>query len=96
MIGVSLDTPKESRALKAKLGLTFDLMQDDHGVLTRALGIWDLSAWVARPSTLVVTDGKVTWAYVGADKKDRPTVDQIRAALPHALGPASAPARSRF
>lgn len=95
-MGVSLDTPKESRALKEKLGIEFALLQDDHGALTRALGTWDLTAWVARPTTIIVVNGKVTWAYVGADKKDRPTIDQIRAALPGALGPTSAPARSRF
>lgn len=76
--------------LARELELPFPLLQDPNGAWIRALGLWDPSRDVARPATLVVRGGKVTWAYVGRDKADRPSVDAVLEAV-KASGPAAAP-----
>lgn len=51
-------------------------------LLVRSLGIEDN---LARPTSLVLRpDGKVAWAYVGSSPADRPSVEDLLAALPRA------------
>jgi len=53
-------------------------------LLVRGLG---LEANLAKPTTLIVKpDGIITWAYVGTSPADRPSVDDILAAVAKSKG----------
>ena len=49
--------------------------------MIRAWGVADSRGPYARPSTFVVKGGDIVWRYLGRDKKDRPSVDEILQAL---------------
>src|SRR5262249_29573384 len=78
VIAVSTDTPEDVVALKAKLGLAFDLYSDPELQTIAKWGVADYSANVATPASFVIQPGgAVTFRRVGEGKV---TVDELLAA----------------
>jgi len=69
-------------ALKAKLGLTFDLYSDPELETIAKWGVADYGTNIAKPSTFVIQKGgAVTFKRIGGNTNDRPSTDEILAAL---------------
>ncbi len=82
VIAVSTDTPADATALKAKLGLTFDLYSDPELQTIAKWGVADYGTNIAKPSTFVIQKGgAVTFKRIGGNTNDRPSADEILAAL---------------
>ena len=80
--GISVDTSDRNAALVNKLLLPFPLLSDVRGEVARAYGLWNSREGVAAPAIVVVdhTD-EVRYLYEGTDFADRPTQDELYAAL---------------
>lgn len=82
MLGISVDSVEQSRAMVDKLILPFSLLADVDGAVARTYGAWDAEGEIARPAIFVVdAGGRVRFAYVGEDFADRPGDDEVYAAL---------------
>jgi peroxiredoxin len=80
--GVSVDPPSNNARMVGKLQLPFPLLSDPEGELARLFGLWDEGEGVAVPSVVVVDQsGEVRYLYRGRDLADRPTDDEVFAAL---------------
>lgn len=82
IVGVSADKPEDAKALHDKLSLGFDLVSDpDLGVIAK-WGVEDVAQHIAYPATFVVEKGgAISFRKVGANPTDRPSIDEIMAAL---------------
>ena len=94
MYAISVDKPEESREFAEKIGsdgagtIAFHLLSDpDHRVID-AYGLRDLAYagqkfdGIPRPAVYVLDkSGRVAWARVEDDYRQRPTNQEIRAAL---------------
>jgi peroxiredoxin len=82
VIAVSTDTPQDAGALKDKMGLTFDVYSDTELQTIAKWGVADYGTNIAKPSTFVIQKGgAITFKKIGQSTTDRPTVDEILAAL---------------
>ena len=82
-MGISVDTREVSQGLAKKLGLEFPLLSDPDRNVIQAYGVADDSRTISRPATFVVnSDGKVVFAHVGENPRDRPDVNRVLGALP--------------
>lgn len=80
IVPVSVDATDESRALKDKLKLSFDLYRDPDGHLATSWGVFDKKSGFNLAATFVVArDGEVVYRYLGTSRKDRPTAKDLLA-----------------
>jgi mycoredoxin-dependent peroxiredoxin len=60
VLGISMDSPFSNKAWAEKIGVTFPLLSDWGGDVTKKLGIFNPKYKAARRTTLIVgTDGKI-------------------------------------
>ena len=82
IVGISVDPPSNNAAMVGKLQLPFPLLSDPEGELARHFGLWDADESLAVPSVVIVDQsGEVRYLYRGSDFADRPTDDEVFAAL---------------
>ncbi len=94
LLAISVDSPETSKELAAKIAsdgrgqINFSLLSDpDHRTID-AYGLHDPAydgdklAGIPHPAVYVIDkSGIITWAKVESDYRERPTNDQIRAAI---------------
>ena len=83
LVGISVDELEQNRAMVEKLLLPFRLLSDPD---SRVIREWDVlnprDANIARPSLfLVLPDMSIAFQYVGEDFTDRPSDDELFAAV---------------
>ena len=80
---VAVSAAREDPAeMQQKSGATFPLYVDPDLELIKSWGVFDSENEIAKPATFVIdADGTVAYAYVGADKADRPAWDEVKAKL---------------
>ncbi len=91
---ISVDSPAESKQFAEKIsgdgkgGVSFPILSDTGHRVIDAYGIRDPDyngqkfEGIPRPSVYIIDkDGKVAWARVEKDYKERPINDEVRAAL---------------
>lgn len=80
---VVIDPPEQNAAMVAKLALPFPILADPGGERAiKPFAAWDEPGKMAKPAIIVVApDGRELYRYVGADFMDRPSDDEILAAL---------------
>ena len=82
IVGVSSDSSEDASALQDKLGLNFNLYGDPQLTVIQEWGVADSAAGVAKPSTFVVEPGgAISFRKVGANMNDRPSTDEVLAAV---------------
>ncbi len=94
MFAISVDPAEKSRGLISKIEkdgkgkVNFRLLSDPDGKTINAFGVYDTSYagkgfdGIPRASVFVIDkDGKVVWARIETDYKQRPTLDEIRAGI---------------
>jgi peroxiredoxin len=69
------------------LATHFPLLSDTSGAAAKAFATWDEKPEIARVATfLIAKGGQLLYRKVGADKKDRPSVDEVLRATPAVTG----------
>jgi peroxiredoxin len=82
IIAISADPVDAAAAMSSKLTLGFELYSDPDLAVIAKWGVEDYGANIARPATFIVEPGgNISFRKVGTKPEDRPTVDQILAAL---------------
>lgn len=82
IIAISADSPTNAAAMRDKLTLGFDLYSDPELAVIAKWGVEDFGSHIARPATFIVEPGgSISYRKVGSKPEDRPSVDQILAAL---------------
>jgi peroxiredoxin len=82
LVAVSADRPEEAAQLAKRLALTFPVRPDPELRVAAAHGVRQAGLGVALPALFIVdATGKVRWRKVGESIPDRPTVDEVLAAL---------------
>lgn len=82
IIGISADAPADAGAMRDKLTLGFDLYSDAELAVIAKWGVEDYGKGIARPAAFIVEPGgAISFRKVGARPEDRPTVDELLAAL---------------
>lgn len=82
IIGISSDSGEDASALQDKLGLNFTLYGDPDLTVIQEWGVADFDKRIARPATFIVEPGgAISFRKVGATMADRPTTDDVLAAL---------------
>jgi peroxiredoxin len=94
LYAISADPPSTSKTLAEKIAsdvkgaLNFPLLSDPQHKIIDAYGLRDEAYkgqdvyGIPHPAVYVITkDGKVSWARIEANYKERPTTAQVRAAL---------------
>ncbi len=83
-MGISVDDRDKNAALAGKLGLDgrVPLLEDAELSAIRAYGVEDGDNDISLPATIVIdAQGVVRWIYVGDSPRDRPSVDEVLAAV---------------
>jgi len=82
VIAISADSVDDAKAMRDKLSLGFDLYSDPQLAVIAKWGVEDYGQNIARPATIIVEPGgSISYRKVGSKPDDRPSVDQILAAL---------------
>ena len=94
LFAISVDPPDVSKELAAKLAadgkgdINFPLLSDPNHQTIDAYGLHDPAydgdkfAGIPHPAVYVIDKkGKIVWAKVESNYRERPTIDEIRAAL---------------
>lgn len=82
VVAISVDTPEDSRKLRAKLKLSFPLLSDPDLKTIDAYGVRMTDSEIAVPATFVVAkDGTIAYRYIGETQADRPTNEDLLKAL---------------
>lgn len=86
IVGISVDTPDEGRAMVEKLRLPFPLLSDQDAAAASGWDVYDPGGGahgpIARPAIFVVgRDLRIAYEYVGRDFADRPPDGDVIAAL---------------
>jgi peroxiredoxin len=82
IVAISSDSVADAAAMKSKLTLGFELYSDAELAVIAKWGVEDYGSNIARPATFIVEPGgAISFRKVGTKPEDRPTVDQILAAL---------------
>lgn len=82
VVGISVDPPANNAGMVGKLQLPFPLLSDPEGELARHFGLWNADEGLPLPSVLVVDQsGEVGYLYKGRDFADRPTNEEVFAAI---------------
>jgi peroxiredoxin len=80
--GISVDPPSNNAGMVGKLRLPFPLLSDPEGELARLFGLWDDGERLPAPSVVIVDQAaEVRYLYRGSDFADRPTDEEVFAAL---------------
>ncbi len=82
VIGISSDEPGDLDAMRTKVGLTFELYSDANLAVIQKWGVEDFGNSIAKPATFIVRPGgAITFQRIGEKPDDRPSVQDILAAL---------------
>jgi len=82
LVAISSDTPEDAAAMKAKLGLGFELYSDAQLAVITKWGVEDFGQGIAKPATFVVQPGgEITFRKIGDKPEDRPSTQAILDAL---------------
>lgn len=82
VVGVSNEDPAAATAFRDKLGLGFELYSDAELTMITGWGVEDYGSGIARPATFVVEPGgAISFRKVGDKPSDRPSIDELLAAL---------------
>lgn len=82
IIAISADQVADAAAMSAKLTLGFELYSDPDLAVIAKWGVEDFGQHIARPATFIVEPGgAISFRKVGSKPEDRPTVDQLLAAV---------------
>jgi peroxiredoxin len=80
--GISVDPPSNNAGMVGKLRLPFPLLSDPEGDLARLFGLWDDEERLPAPSVVIADQSaEVRYLYRGNDFADRPTDEEVFAAL---------------
>ncbi len=72
------------------MGTRFSLLSDPGGAAAQAYGVWDADTKIALAATfLIEKSGRLLYRRIGADKTDRPSIDEVLRAAPAAPAPAT-------
>ncbi len=83
LVAVSADHRDDLDALAKKMGLTFPLVADPSLRIAEAYGVRQAGKDIALPATFVLdADHRVVFRRVGGNLVDRPSVEEIAAAVP--------------
>ena len=83
-MGISVDDQGKNAALADKLDLggRVPLLADPQRSAIRAYGVEDTDNEISLPATIVIdAEGAVRWIYVGDNPRDRPSVEEVLAAV---------------
>jgi peroxiredoxin Q/BCP len=81
-VGIVVDSVEQNRAMVDKLLLTFPILSDPDGAVIREWGVWNDAEGIAKSSLfLVQPPSAVVYDYVGTDFADRPTDEELWAAI---------------
>ncbi|MBO0682091.1 MAG: peroxiredoxin family protein [Candidatus Dormibacteraeota bacterium] len=83
LAAVVVDEPERNAAMVEKLLLPFPVLSDPEGKVIKAYDVWNPGeGGIARPALfLVARDLQVRRLYVGTDFADRPTDEEVFAAV---------------
>lgn len=82
MVAASGDAPEDRDALVAKLGLSYPVLSDRGLQLAAAFGVRQADEETPLPATFVLdAKGQVAWRMVAGEIPERPTIEQLLAAL---------------
>lgn len=82
VIGISSDEPADLNTLRDKVGLTFELYSDAGLSVIQKWGVEDFGNSIAKPATFIVNPGgAISFQRIGEKPDDRPSVQDILAAL---------------
>ena len=82
VVGISSDDPADLDTMRTKVGLTFELYSDAGLAVIQKWGVEDFGNSMAKPATFIVNPGgSVSFQRIGEKSDDRPSVDDILAAL---------------
>ena len=82
IIAISADQVDAAAAMSSKLTLGFELYSDPDLAVIAKWGVEDFGQHIARPATfLVEPGGAISFRKVGSKPEDRPTIDQLLAAV---------------
>lgn len=82
IIAISADPTADAAAMSAKLTLGFELYSDPELAVIAKWGVEDFGKHIARPAVFVVEPGgAISYRKVGSKAEDRPTVEQLLAAV---------------
>lgn len=85
MFAISTDPPESATDLAKKLKLSYPVLVDRAGIVTRKWGVYDGETEIAKPATFfVLKGGAIAYRYVGNAPSDRPTaLDLVNVADEH-------------
>ncbi|MCX5747591.1 MAG: redoxin domain-containing protein [Proteobacteria bacterium] len=79
---ISVDTPDKAKELHDNLKLQFELYSDANLATIQKWGVEDTANHTAVPATFIIEKGgAITYRRVGKSPTDRPTVEELLAAL---------------
>lgn len=80
---IVIDPPPQNAAMVEKLALPFPILADPGGEdAIKPYGVWDESGKMAKPAIIALApSGEEVYRYVGVDFMDRPSDDEVLAAL---------------
>ena len=81
LAAISTDEMADALQMLELTEAEFIILSDEDAEVTKEYGVYNLlDDDVATPSTFIVSpEGYIEWKYVGKDKDDRPTSDEILA-----------------
>lgn len=81
-MAISSGSPREATELAARLGVAFPLIADTDLSVTKAYGTMEPGTAHPRPATFVLDEDRaVLFRHVGANAADRPSIEDVLAAL---------------
>ncbi len=81
MHAISVDGAEKNRALAERLDIEVSLLADSGGAAAQAFEVWDADTEIALAATfLIAKGGKLLYQKIGADKTDRPSIDEVLSA----------------
>jgi len=83
LVTVSTDSPGDAARMVAEQGLSFPVVHDTDGRVSRAWGVYDgLGDGLAAPSTFVIdANGELAFWKIGTNLIDRPSAGETLAAV---------------
>jgi peroxiredoxin len=77
-VGISVDSPEESKLLMGELGLSFPLLSDPNATVIEKFGVKMAHEQLAVPAVFVIgTDGGIVWRFVSETRSDRPPEQRV-------------------
>jgi len=83
LAAICIDPIEKSQAVAKKLDLHYPILADTTGETIRAFGVAHAGKPFALPAVFVVApDGRIAWRRIGETVGDRPSEDDVLAAIP--------------